>query len=653
MPEISKLLIANRGEIACRVIRTARAMGLGTVAVYSEADRNAPHTALADEAILIGPPAIGESYLNAEALITACRATGADALHPGYGFLSENAGFARACAAAGIVFIGPPAGAIELMGSKRAAKAAMLAAGVPCIPGYQGAEQSDAKLHAEALKIGFPLMIKASWGGGGRGMRLVRTKTDFAASLQTARSEALSAFGSDEVILERALIAPRHIEIQIFADAHGAIVHLAERDCSIQRRHQKVVEEAPSPFVTPDLRAAMGKAAVAAARACDYQGAGTVEFLVDKTGAFYFLEMNTRLQVEHPVTEAITGLDLVEWQLQTAMGAPLPCTQDEITLDGWAMEVRLYAEDPQNGFLPQTGRILDWDPATGPGLRIDDGIGTGQKIDAHYDPMLAKIIAHGPTRDVARRRLARAVERTVLLGLATNKGFLADILRDPGFAAGDATTAFLEDWSAGPAGGTKTPDLATLTLAALLFMAEAAPAGALFGWQNTAPDPWPFTLDIAGQRHRLCLWMDRRGDHLTCRAESGEQTVDLSEITITPRTIRWTKEGLRHSTRFGLRKGVLFLDAPEGGSGITNLTHSPPEAGGAANSGQVIAPMDGRIVSVAVAIGDRVTSGQTLAVLEAMKMEHPLVAGTDGVITELSVRTGSQIRIRQVVAEID
>jgi geranyl-CoA carboxylase alpha subunit len=439
-----KILIANRGEIAVRVIKTARALGYRTVAVYSEVDADSLHVASADEAVCIGPAPVGQSYLVAANILQAAQLTGADAVHPGYGFLSENTDFAAACEAAGVTFIGPPAAAIEWMGSKRLSKVAMLEAGVPCIPGYQDAEQADAVLIEKAQAVGFPLMVKASAGGGGRGMRLVHNEAELPEMIKTARSEAQNAFGSGELILERAVLEPRHIEIQVFADNHGNVVHLGERDCSIQRRHQKVVEEAPSPFVDEDLRSRMGEAAVSAARACDYRGAGTVEFLVDKDRNFYFLEMNTRLQVEHPVTEMVTGQDLVAWQIAVAAGDVLPLQQEDIKLSGHAVEVRLYAEDPRNNFLPQTGSALVWEYPEGPGIRIDHGLAQGQQISPFYDPMIAKLIAHGDDRAQACRMLASAVQDSTLLGVNNNKLFLQNILRHPVFLAGEATTAFIE-----------------------------------------------------------------------------------------------------------------------------------------------------------------------------------------------------------------
>src|SRR5690554_1389286 len=492
---LKKLLIANRGEIAARVIRTARALGYRTVAVYSEADANALHVEQADEAVCIGPAQVAASYLNAGAILDAAAKTGADCIHPGYGFLSENAGFARAVKAAGLTFVGSSENAIELMGSKRRAKIAMQEAGVPVVPGFEGRQASDDELVNAAKDIGYPLMLKASAGGGGRGMRLVTDESELADSIKRARSEARQAFGDDELIIEKAIIEPRHIEIQVFADHHGNAVHLGERDCSVQRRHQKVVEEAPSPFVTPELREAMGKAAVKAALACGYEGAGTVEFLVDKDRNFYFLEMNTRLQVEHPVTELITGQDLVAWQLRVAEGQPLPLKQDEIRLDGHAIEVRLYAEDAANNFLPQTGRVLRWEPELLDGVRIDHGLVEGQEVTPFYDPMLAKVIAHGATREDALRKLIRAVENCVLLGVNGNQRFLANLLGNPEFVAGKATTAFIaEHFSDDPSLKPHAPSARELAVAAaLLYQASAngrAHQQQLAGWRSAGSAPW-------------------------------------------------------------------------------------------------------------------------------------------------------------------
>lgn len=626
MPKLTKILIANRGEIACRIQRTAQALGYRTVAIYSDADAQALHVQMADEAVPIGPAPVHQSYLNIEAILNAAKRTGADAIHPGYGFLSENPDFARACQHAGLTFIGPSVEAIELMGSKRLSKLAMLDAGVPCIAGYQGNAQDDATLQQEADRIGYPLMIKASAGGGGRGMRLVHQSKDLLDNLHTARSEAKNAFGSDELILEHALVDPRHVEIQLFGDSHGHLIYLGERDCSIQRRHQKVIEEAPCPVMTPELRQAMGEAALKAGRAVNYVGAGTVEFLLDRHGRFYFLEMNTRLQVEHPVTELITGLDLVDWQLQIAAGQPLPLTQADVTLSGHAMEVRLYAEDPAQGFLPQTGDVVRWEPA--PGVRIDHGVIEGQRISPFYDPMLGKLIAHGATREEARRKLLRAVEDTVLLGVATNQPLLVSLLKHPDFVGGDFSTGFIaEHFSDIP---TLTPSPEQLALAAALFYQHSAnqhPQG-LAGWRNNASAPCIYRLEVNRDIH-------------TVSAAPLQLTTDGRHVTL-------VFNGIRRRIAYHLDADQLWLP----GLKVINRTQQVANRQADASSGTVKAPMDGAIVDVRVSAGDSVTKGQLLLVLEAMKMEHPLTAGIDGVIKGVQVIAGDQVRNRQVLLEI-
>ena len=481
-------------------------LGYRTVAVFSDADAGALHVRQADEAVRIGPPAARDSYLNIDALLAAAKLAGADAVHPGYGFLSENAAFADACLRSSIVFIGPPAAAIEAMGNKARAKHLMAAAGIPCVPGYQGQDQSDETLTAEGLRVGFPLMVKAAAGGGGRGMRLVTTAGDLANALVRARSEAASAFGSDDLLLERAVADARHIEFQVFADRHGNIVHLGERDCSIQRRHQKVIEESPSPAVSTELRLKMGEAAVAAARAIAYVGAGTVEFLLDRSEEFYFLEMNTRLQVEHPVTEAVTGLDLVAWQLRVAAGESLPLEQHQVRFHGHAIEARLYAEDPCENFLPQSGTLIDWRPALGPGVRVDHGLAPGCAVSPFYDPMLAKVIAHGATREEARRRLIVALEDTVAFGPTTNCGFLVLLLKHPAFVAGQATTTFIDRYFAPESDAMQRskPDIRRLALAAvLLFEARSNdPANPRVGSRSrssTGVAVWPLRLNSGGR----------------------------------------------------------------------------------------------------------------------------------------------------------
>ena len=612
----SKVLVANRGEIAWRVMRTARAMGYRTVAVYSDADKDAPYVAYADEAVRIGPPPVGESYLSIDRILEAAHRSGADAIHPGYGFLSENEAFAMACEKAGLTFIGPPPAAIAAMGNKAAAKRRMIDAGVPCVPGYQGADQSDANLEAEARKIGLPVMVKAAAGGGGRGMRLVEHDGDLLEAIRTARTEAESAFGSGELILEKAVVDARHVEIQVFADSHGDVIHLGERDCSVQRRHQKVIEEAPSPAVDAGLRDRMGAAAVAAARAIGYRGAGTVEFLLGANGAFYFLEMNTRLQVEHPVTEAITGLDLVEWQLRVARGEHLPLSQDQVTFTGHAIEVRLYAEDAYAGFLPQTGRIDVWRPATGPGVRIDHGMKDGLAISPYYDPMIAKVIAHGATREEARVRLMRALAETVVLGPINNRHFLIRLLEHPDFAAGEATTSFLvkRQFPAPEIG-----EAHWTTAAHLLWQASAQkyPAS-MRGWRNSNPEPTPIRL-AAGGKERLIQVRSADPVEVPCHIDGNDIVVDLDALTV----------------RF------------------TDKTYAPPETAAAGSDGKLRAPMDGRIVAIKVAAGDEVSRGQTLIVLEAMKIQHQLKAALDAKVEGISVQEGQQVSNRTVLVTME
>jgi geranyl-CoA carboxylase alpha subunit len=642
-----KVLVANRGEIACRVLQSARSLGYRTVAVFSEADAGARHVQLADEAVCIGPATAAESYLNVPALLDACRRSGADAVHPGYGFLSENADFAAACAEAGVTFIGPPAEAIRLMGSKRLSKIAMQKAGVPCVPGYQGEDQSDDTLIKEAEAVGLPLMIKASAGGGGRGMRVVTEPQQIAAQLKSARQEAKSSFGNDELILERAVINPRHVEIQVFGDHHGNVIHLGERDCSVQRRHQKVVEEAPSPVVDEDLRRRMGEAAVNAAKACDYVGAGTVEFLLGADGEFYFLEMNTRLQVEHPVTELVTGQDLVAWQLRVAAGEPLPLTQEQVRLTGHAMEVRLYAEDPAQGYLPQTGPVLSWRPASGEGVRIDHGLVDGAEVGSHYDPMLAKIIAFGASRDEARRRLIRAVEDTVLMGLDDNRRFLAAILRHPEFAAGDATTAFIDGPFADDPGlrAADTPE-ALWALAALLLTrigaGDAAGRAGYRNWHSSGVGAQPLVLAQGDRERTLYLTPDgiHGGPDLTLDAVHDDGTLIA------------TLDGVRRRYHWLYRDGRVWLQ--DGGlrACFEERTHRASGGEQGPGSGQLKAPMDGAVIEVNAAAGDTVKRGQTLAVLEAMKMEHALKADCDGTVDTVTVSAGDQVKRQQLLITV-
>ena len=658
MPAFNKILIANRGEIACRVMRTAKELGYRTVAVYSEADAGARHVHVADEAVCIGPAQVNQSYLVIDAIIAAAKKTGADAIHPGYGFLSENADFARACEAAGIVFIGPTVEAIHLMGSKRLSKIAMLEAGVPCIPGYEGAAQDEDTLIREAGRIGYPLMIKASAGGGGRGMRLVHEASELAEQIRTARSEAQNAFGSGELILERAVIKPRHVEIQVFGDQLGNIVYLGERDCSVQRRHQKVVEEAPCPVMTPTLRQAMGEAAVKAAASVNYVGAGTVEFLLDQSGEFFFLEMNTRLQVEHPVTELITGQDLVAWQIRAAAGQPLPLQQDEIRLTGHAMEVRLYAEDAAHNFLPQTGQVLRWEPELLDGVRIDHGLVEGQEISPFYDPMLAKIIAYGATRDDARRKLVRAVEECVLLGVNGNQRFLANLLANPEFASGNATTAFIaEHFNADPSLTAQAPAASELAIAAALLYQQSANARAhqreLAGWRSAGSAPWQFTLKHGEQKHRINLEVQVAGSQPSLLATVGDTQVSLTLLASDGRWLTLELDGIRRRIAYQQQGEQLWLYGHYGNLELLDVTHEPAGGQNAASSGAVKAPMDGAIVDVLVSEGERVSKGQLLVVLEAMKMEHPMKAGVDGTVRRIGISKGDQVKNRQLLVEIE
>ena len=658
MPAFNKILIANRGEIACRVMRTAKELGYRTVAVYSEADAGARHVHVADEAVCIGPAQVNQSYLVIDAIIAAAKKTGADAIHPGYGFLSENADFARACEAAGIVFIGPTVEAIHLMGSKRLSKIAMLEAGVPCIPGYEGAAQDEDTLIREAGRIGYPLMIKASAGGGGRGMRLVHEASELAEQIRTARSEAQNAFGSGELILERAVIKPRHVEIQVFGDQLGNIVYLGERDCSVQRRHQKVVEEAPCPVMTPTLRQAMGEAAVKAAASVNYVGAGTVEFLLDQSGEFFFLEMNTRLQVEHPVTELITGQDLVAWQIRAAAGQPLPLQQDEIRLTGHAMEVRLYAEDAAHNFLPQTGQVLRWEPELLDGVRIDHGLVEGQEISPFYDPMLAKIIAYGATRDDARRKLVRAVEECVLLGVNGNQRFLANLLANPEFASGNATTAFIaEHFNADPSLTAQAPAASELAIAAALLYQQSANARAhqreLAGWRSAGSAPWQFTLKHGEQKHRVNLEVQVAGSQPSLLATVGDTQVSLTLLASDGRWLTLELDGIRRRIAYQQQGEQLWLYGHYGNLELLDVTHEPAGGQNAASSGAVKAPMDGAIVDVLVSEGERVSKGQLLVVLEAMKMEHPMKAGVDGTVRRIGISKGDQVKNRQLLVEIE
>lgn len=645
------VLIANRGEIAVRVIRTARAMGLRTIAIYSEADSDAPHVRLADEAHLIGPAPARESYLDIDRVIGAAKQAGAGAIHPGYGFLSERAEFADACTAAGIVFVGPPATAIRAMGDKAAAKALMEKARVPVVPGYHGAQQDPKFLRQKAYEIGYPVLIKAAAGGGGKGMRRVEKAIEFDDALASAGREALSAFGDGRMLIEKWIVRPRHIEVQVFADAHGNVVHLFERDCSAQRRHQKVIEESPAPGMTVDVREAMTKAAIGAARAVNYAGAGTVEFIASGAGAlkvdgFWFLEMNTRLQVEHPVTEMVTGFDLVEWQFRVAAGEKLPRTQEEIRLSGHSVEARLYAEDPARGFLPSTGRLHALRFPTVDGVRIDSGVEEGQEISPFYDPMLAKIIAHASTREAALDRLGEALRGTIMAGPRNNLAFLAALVAAPAMREGKVDTGLIER------------ELASLS----------QPRPTDYGAAARAVEEL-----VRRDRERLSTRAARRSNEPRSPWNDGDAFA-LSGVRDIEIPIRIDGEAAKARVRFGAN-GVSasvageaaaetrLIDTAGGLLAIRGESASIVHLGGVRpddldhldDGGSIVAPMHGKVLAIEVAKGDRVQKGQRLAVVEAMKMEHALHAHANGTVTEVLAEVGSQVAegTRLLVIEAD
>ncbi|WP_435104489.1 acetyl-CoA carboxylase biotin carboxylase subunit [Arhodomonas sp. AD133] len=650
-----KVLIANRGEIACRVALTCRRLGIRTVAVYSEADAHARHVDLCDEAWLIGPAPARESYLRGGRIIDVALHSGAQAIHPGYGFLSENAGFARACEEAGIVFIGPPAAAIEAMGSKSAAKAIMADAGVPLVPGYHGADQEESRLAAAADEIGYPVLIKASAGGGGKGMRRVDRPEDFARELAAARREASASFGDDRVLVEKYLLHPRHIEVQVFADGVGNAVHLFERDCSVQRRHQKVLEEAPAPGMTEARRNEMGQAAVRAAQAIGYVGAGTVEFIAEPDGRFYFMEMNTRLQVEHPVTEMITGEDLVEWQLRVAAGAPLPREQSALELQGHAFEARIYAEDPDNDFLPATGRIRHLrTPETGSDVRIDTGVREGDEVSVHYDPMIAKLVVWGDDRSAALRRLRHALTDFEVVGPTTNTAFLKALAAHPAFAAGEVETGFIEQHR-----DTLIPErepasdrvLALACLAEFLRIdEEAADRAARSGdpyspWHHTTG--WVLNDD---NHHTLHFRDDGRDVAVTAHYRPGHYLLELPGGETRARGTLGREDRIQADLDGVRLTASVVRDGPHltilcDGHVHELVCHDPLTVGmeDEVREGSLTAPMPGTVISVTIAEGDTVTEGQALMVLEAMKMEYTIKATTDGVIEHVNFAEGEQV----------
>ena len=643
----SKILVANRGEIAVRIARTARALGYRTVAVASDADARSPHLAACDQSVRIGPAPAADSYLRIDRLLEAARTSGADAVHPGYGFLSERADFAQACADAGLVFIGPPAAAIAAMGDKAGAKRRMIAAGVPCVPGYLGDEQSDDRLAAEARALGLPLLVKAVAGGGGRGMRLVRTVEELPAALAGARREAQAAFGDGTLMLERLVERGRHVEIQVFADRHGNAIHLGERDCTAQRRRQKVIEEAPSPIVDAEMRARMGADAVAAARAVGYVGAGTVEFIVDPERRHYFLEMNTRLQVEHPVTEMITGLDLVEWQLRIAAGEPLPLAQEQVRHAGHAIEARLYAEDPYAGFAPQTGRIAYWRPgrAAQSGVRIDSGIAEGGEVGPHYDAMVAKVIAHGRDRDDAIRRLSAALEAAPLVGLANNGRFLRDLVRHEDFRAARMDTGLLDRWQEAGAPILRAPDVQddTWRLAAAVLATRGGT-----GWRPASVAGWDLELACGERRRRLRVRPHACGVEVV----DGGTTVTVELLGDNDGWLAWRSGAVERRTLV-LVDGDTVQVLDDGRSVAISEVSPWPSDASASDPGLARAPVAGAVAAIGVATGDVVVAGQPLVCVEAMKMEMWLHASAGGTVRAVHVELRQSVEAGAVLVEIE
>ncbi len=650
---IRTLLVANRGEIAVRVFRTAKALGISTVAIASEADKDAPHAKAADRCIVIGPAPAAQSYLDQAKVLAAAREAGADAIHPGYGFLSENASFAQAVDEAGLIFVGPRPDAIAAMGDKATSKRLMIDAGVPCIPGYEGEEQDDAVLTAEAERIGFPIMVKASAGGGGKGMRIVTSPDDLADAIIRARSEAEASIGNGRLLIEKAVTEARHVEVQVFADAHGNTVHLGERDCSLQRRHQKVIEEAPSPAVGPELRQRMGQAAVDAGKAVNYIGAGTVEFLLANDGSFYFLEMNTRLQVEHPVTEEVTGLDLVALQLRVAEGQPLGFEQSDVNLCGHAIEARLYAEAPEDEFLPQAGPVKLWRaPAS---VRTDGGIESGGEISPHYDPMVAKIIARGDSREEARRKLVVALEDTTLLGVRTNRTFLRELLEDEPFVTGQALTTTID--SSDPPQAAH-PDHQTFALAAVLMhrvrrdqaLAAAGPVpSTLLGWQGGAELPSPYGFSQGDATVRVTVLSAGGAHHVTV----GEQTFAIQVNAMDARSASISIDGKLIPVSYLCDDATIELSTKQYAFSFTDVYQLSASAADQAGSGAVTAPMHGAVTDIAVNEGDTVKKGDKLIVLEAMKMQHELTAPVVGTVTKIAGTVGQQVGAGDVLIVIE
>jgi propionyl-CoA carboxylase alpha chain len=642
---IQKLLVANRGEIAARIMRTAHAMGIATVAVHSDPDADAPFVRLAGEAVRLPGAAPADTYLRGDLLVAAARATGADAVHPGYGFLSESADFARACAGAGLTFVGPSPEAIASMGSKLEAKVLMEKAGVPVLPGGILAEDTD-----PAADIGFPLLVKAAFGGGGRGMRVVHDRASLAEAVEGARREAAAAFGDGTVFLERFVVDPRHVEVQILGDAHGEVVHLFERECSIQRRYQKIVEECPSPAVDDALRAELGAAAVAAGKAIGYTGAGTVEFVLDRDGRFFFLEVNTRLQVEHPVTELVTGLDLVALQLRVAEGEPLPPEVVGASMTGHAIEARLYAEDVPAGFLPATGTLHRFRVPELPGVRVDAGVDDGSVVGTHYDPMLAKVIAHGRSRAEAARLLAGALQRAQIHGVTTNRDLLVAILREPEFLAGRTDTGYLtrHDLGADPAGGPVHATAAALAAQAANRASAPVLGGIPSGWRNVGGMPQHVAYTLGGETIEVAYAFRRSGLDVSVNGEP----MPVRLVRATPEAVVLEVDGVRRAYAVHRAEGWSFVDGPDGSAALAEVPRFA-DPNDVAHAGSLLAPMPGGVVRVLAGPGDAVSAGQALVVLEAMKMEHTVAAPVDGVVAEVAVAPGDQVTTGQVLVVVE
>jgi acetyl-CoA carboxylase biotin carboxylase subunit len=664
---IRKMLVANRGEIACRIIRTCHAMGIAAVAVFSDADAEALHVRVADEAVRIGPPDASASYLDIAALLEAARRTRAGAVHPGYGFLAEHAGFAQACRDAGLVFIGPAPEVVARMGSKREARQLMAAVGVPVVPGYDGEDQSDRRFVAAAHEVGYPVMVKASAGGGGKGMRVVERAADLPDALAAARREALAAFGDGTLLLEKLIAEPRHVEFQIFGDEHGHLIHLGERECSIQRRHQKVIEETPSTALTPNLRARMAEAALTVGRQLGYTNAGTVEFILDPDGSFYFLEVNTRLQVEHPVTELVTGLDLVRWQILVAEGRPLPLLQEEMAFRGHAVEARVYAEDPASGFLPATGRVALWRAPVGEGVRVDGGIQTGDIVSPHYDPLLAKISAHGTDREEALRRLEHALAETTLLGVRNNLAFLRRMVLHPAHVAGAISTGFIEryaqDLLSAPAGATSFAE--SLEMAALAVAVSRLGAGASQrAWRNNPSRPIVdrfFPLDAAHGHSEG----SERAIEVRLTPQANEEQIAVLGVGERAQTLRVAvfehvgPDLALEVDGHRLRVTVVEAEPGEWWVNVGGATHAlwwrsplPDPAAMARREGSLAAPMPGQITAVMVEEGQVVRAGDPLLILLAMKMEHVIAAPFDGTVTELRFRQGDAVPAAAILLDL-